>query len=309
MSLAALTDIRVIAPALDRDNVVALGAVESTVHVYALNPPRALASIATVLSFGGDRLALCTRGDALIIVAAAWERHGVCGYDAKTGAELWQRKDLKRAGPLSPAGDGSLVAVALDRRAMQVLDAATGASVARVTNAQRLWQSRHASLAAVGSYQQLRLLGTQTWTREWSTSIDGFAVLDVGFAVDGLIASDTVDMGEGAAGHVYAFGLDGREQWRHRLPDDVLCWSLGQDATSHEWIGLGHHVNNATSDRLLRWARDGQLLAEIEVAPVAASAFVPNGRWLITERNVVDTRNGAAVPLPSPSLTRDIQQR
>lgn len=292
-----MTDVRVVAPALKRNDVVALGEFETIVHLYDLAPLRAGAAISTVLSFGGDRLALCTPGDSLVVVAAAWERHGVCAYDA-TGARLWQRKDLIRAGPLSPAGDGGLVAVGLDRRSLVILDAATGASVASVRGAQRLWQSRHHNLAAAGSYQQIALLETHHWTRTWKAPIDGFALLDVAIAADGLLASDS-----GNIGQIYAFGLDGREHWRHQLPDEMLCWALAWDDKSDEWVGLAHNVNRATPDLLMRWARDGRTRSAFPLPSVTAAAFVPGGASVITERAVIDARTGVAVPLPAPYVT------
>ena len=293
-----MTDNRVVAPALNRSDVVALGEFEATVHIYSLVPLRPRATISTVLSFGGDRLALCTPQDTLVVVAAAWERHGVCGYDG-SGKQLWQRKDLKRAGPLSPMRDGSLVAVGLDRRSLQILDAATGATVASVRGAQRLWQSRHGAFAAAGSYQQVALLENAGWKRTWKAPVDGFALLDVAFAVNGLLAADSGDIGQ-----VYAFGLDGREQWRRQLPNEMLCWSLGWDERSDEWVGLAHNVNRSTPDLLLRWARDGRHLSAISLASVTAAAFTPDGRTLVTENHVVDALTGAAVPLPQPAVHR-----
>lgn len=297
-----MTDIRVVAPALKRSDVVALGEFETTVHLYEITPLRASSTISTVLSFGGDRLALCTPGESLVVVAAAWERHGVCGYDA-AGERLWQRKDLKRAGPLSPAGDGSLVAVALDRRSLQILDAATGASLASVRGVKGVWQSRHHSLAAAGSYKEIALLETHNWKRTWTVPVDGFALLDVAFAVDGLLASDSGD-----AGRIYAFGLDGRQRWSQQLADEMLCWALAWDDTSDEWVGLAHHVNRATPDLLMRWARDGRALSALPLPSVTAAAFLPGGVAVVTDRGVVDARTGVVHPLPPPGA-RDINQR
>jgi hypothetical protein len=297
LAVAPVAMMRALAPALDRDDVVAIGEANSTVHLYSVATHRPAATISTVLQFGGDRLALCTPGESLVIVAAAWERHGVCGYDGRNGDRLWQRKDLKRAGPLSPAGDGSQVAIALNNQAMQVLDAASGTSVASVRGAQRLWQSRHGEVAAYGAYQHLGLIDTQSWTRSWTAPVAGFALLDVAFAVDELLATDT-----GVVGTVYAFDLDGRERWRQRLPAEMLGWTLAWDDASDEWVGLAHNVNRSTGDLLLRWGRDGETLSVTPLASVAAARFLPVGRRLITERHVVDARTGAAVPLSLPDV-------
>jgi hypothetical protein len=288
-----MADVRLVAPPLLRTDIVALGEFEVTVHVCRLSPAAVEATVETVLSFGGDRLALCSDGDSLIVVAGAWERHGVCGYDPATGARMWQRKDLKRAGPLSPAGDGSLVAAAVSERAMQVLDARTGESVAKVRGADSLRQSPFASLAVTGWYRQLALLESDAWSRLWTAPVEGFALLGMAFAPDGVAASDSGDVG-----FVYAFDLNGRERWRYRLPPETLCWALGFDEDSSEWLGLAHHVNRRTPDALLRWSRDGAVRAKRDLAPVTAAAFVRGGHFLVTNRHIMDARSGTEAPLP-----------
>lgn len=90
-----------------RLELLASGDTDPTVEVWEINPPHLRSSIQTVLDSGGDRLALC--GDALtpLVVTGAWARHGICGYDEKSGRRLWQRKDLKRVQMLAPAIEGS----------------------------------------------------------------------------------------------------------------------------------------------------------------------------------------------------------
>jgi outer membrane protein assembly factor BamB len=295
----------IVAPTLNRADVVALGESEETVHVCGLEPPRLLATHATVLSLGGDRLALCTPTGGLVVVAAAWERHGVCAYDAQTGERRWQRKDLKRAHKLSPAGDGGLVAVGRESRALQVLDATTGASVARLRQADALWHSRHGPIAAVGWYRQLAAVDTSDWRRAWTAPVGGFAVTGVAFAPDGLLASVAVDPDrDGDVPHMYAFDLDGALLWTHRLDVDMACWALAWDEGADQWVGLAHNVNRTTPDFLVRWGRDGRQLAALPLPPVTAAAFVPGGRVLVTGEHAVDATSGAAVPLPTPTRQR-----
>jgi hypothetical protein len=287
-----MPDIRHIAAPLVRDDVVAIGEFETTAYLYHLTLGHADAPVQTVLSFGGDRLALCEPGGELVIVAAAWERHGVCGYSGNNGERLWQRKDLKRAGPLSPAGDGSLVAAAINGGALQVLNASTGDSVASVRKADRFRQSAFGAIAATGWYQQVALVDTRDWASRWKAALKGYAVLDATFAPDGLLVSDTGDIG-----HVYAFQLDGRPAWTHRLPKEMLCWAVGWDENANEWLGLAHNVNQRTPDSMLRWSRDGRLTANHPVPTVAAAAFVHRGRTLVTDRELVNTQTGTTTPL------------
>ncbi|MFN8075395.1 MAG: hypothetical protein U0Q15_08260 [Kineosporiaceae bacterium] len=66
--------------------------------------------------------------DALVVVAASYDRHGVVGYAAATGQRLWQRKDLRQCDDVRFAG-GDLVAVNIEGRRKHVIDCRTGETV------------------------------------------------------------------------------------------------------------------------------------------------------------------------------------
>lgn len=288
--------IRHIATALNRDDLAVLGEAEKRIWLMSLDPPAVKTSFDTVLDFGGERLALCTPGDRLVVVAAAWERHGVCAYDGKTGDRLWQRNDLKRVHRLAAARDGGYVAASLDRRSMQVLDATTGETAASVRGADGYWQSRHGALAVTSWYQQVTLLDTDGWIRQGSTPVQGFAILDVGFAPDGLIVSDS--SGSDAGGSVYAFSLSGKLLWRREQPSGMLCWAVEWDERSDEWIGLRHHVDRTAPDAIVRWSRTGEITGPMAVESVVDGEFLPGGRQLVTTTSVVDAQTGKSLDLP-----------
>ncbi|MEW5990497.1 MAG: hypothetical protein AB1736_04010 [Chloroflexota bacterium] len=170
-----------IVTALDRDDLVLAGEFEQRVHALWIRPPVRRATFETVLDFGGRRLALCSRGAEPVVVAGAWERLGACAYDASTGERRWQRKDLKRVQRLSPAADGSLAAVGREG-AMQILDTATGETVATLRSAEQLWQSRHTATASTSYGNAVTLRNSATWAPLWKSRVPGFAVLSVDFA-------------------------------------------------------------------------------------------------------------------------------
>jgi hypothetical protein len=290
-----VVNLREIAVTLDRDDVVALGEARERVHVVALQPPGHVATFDTILDFGGKRLAMCSVGERLVVVAAAWERDGICGYDALTGARLWQRKDLKRTQRLSPAGKGELVAASLEGQALQVLDAATGETKASIRSAASFWQSPLAPVAVTGWNREIALIDTVSWERRWRGPIEGFAVLDAAFGSDFLAVSDA----HTAHGSIYCFGLDGQLVWRHEEAPETLCWALGWDGERREWLGLEHHVNKKAPDLLSRWSSTGAPISQEEVESVGGgAAFLLGGRTLVTQSgNVVDTRTGATTVL------------
>ena len=87
---ARMPEIRHVAAPRGEPDLFVAGEFERTAHVWCLSRATEVASVDTVFDFGGRRLALVT-GDAPVIVAGAWARHGVCGYSL-TGEQLWQNK-------------------------------------------------------------------------------------------------------------------------------------------------------------------------------------------------------------------------
>jgi hypothetical protein len=129
-----VSDFRGIATAIDREDALATATLDvkmdgnwdSSVQVWSIADQAPRAEFDTILDFGGQRLAPCDSAERMVIVAGAWERHGICAYDAMTGKPLWRRMDLKRVQALSPAA-GDTVAACFDTRPMHILDLTSGA--------------------------------------------------------------------------------------------------------------------------------------------------------------------------------------
>jgi hypothetical protein len=285
---------RHIATTLSEENVVAVAELETTVQVWSIEPPSMVSAFETVLEFGGGRLALCTPPDRIVVVAGAWERHGVCGYEATTGERLWQRKDLKRVGPITPAGDGRLAAACFQDRSMQVLDVGTGTTVASVRGARGFWQSRHAPVGLALTLGHVALIDTEDWSTRWRTSVAGFTSNAAAFSRDAVLVSDVADISQGREPwSVYCLDLSGLGRWRYAAPRECSFLALGWNEASREWLAVQHHVNNSMLDTLLRWNSDGALLSSIPLGLVGEYAFLPSGRLLLTgEGRLLDTRTG-----------------
>ncbi len=259
----------------------------------------------TILNFGGRRLALCTTSDRMVVVAGAWERHGICGYDASTGERLWQRRDLKRVQSLSPAGDGSAVAACFDSCLMQVLDAASGTTIATVRAVRRFWQSRHVAIGAVEVLGHVALVGSDDWRVRWRAPVAGFALLDAAFAPDAILVSDAVDstFDANAVGSVYCFSLTGKLLWQRQPPPETNVPWLGWDTEAGEWLGIRHNVEKREPEMLLRWSRDGDQLSRVALGLVGEYAILPAGRLLLAgQGDLVDTKAARQVGrLPPPN--------
>lgn len=250
----------------------------------------------TVVDFGGRRLALATKQGRLLVVAAAYDRLGLAGYDALTGERLWQRTDLKRSQRVSPAGH--VVTASFDSGPTHVLDGSTGMTVASVQGARGFWHSRHGRIGVAARAGQVAGFDTADWRELWRLRIDGFAVLDAAFSPEAVLASDVVDMGVGdqpaALCSVYCVDLPGNLLWQYRSPPSANCPALGWDEEAGTWVGVEVDVDGRRADALIRWSRRGEVISRVGlVRSLGTYWFLPTARQMISHRReVIDARTG-----------------
>ena len=73
---------------------IAIAEFENHVQIFDHGNFELIAEFDTILDFGGNRLLISEDGQYCI--CGSWARHGIIGYDANTGEQIWQRKDLKK---------------------------------------------------------------------------------------------------------------------------------------------------------------------------------------------------------------------
>ena len=248
-----MTDIRHIAPQAASDRLFLTAVFEHRVRVWSFADRSLIAELDTVLDFGGQRLALCGQ-ETPIVVAGAWERHGICGY-APDGTRLWQRKDLRQPQYISPTADGALVVAGFDQRPLHVLRAESGETVATVRAVRRFYASPYtddvASFDADGgsSVSCGDLTGETLWRWTCPPEVNCPAL-----AWDGD-ASEWV----GVLNHV-----------NNERPDTLVRWSADGEVLSERPLALfaeyaflpgGRHL--VTSDGAVRETREGSIVWQL----------------------------------------------
>ena len=242
------------------------------VQLRSVGADEPLAKVATVLDFGGRRLALCGSTEEPIIIAGAWERHGVCGYSAD-GTLLWQRRDLKRPQVLTPAGGGALVAVHCESRPLHILAAATGETVTTLRGIYAYIEDPHGAFAIGGSFGKAVGIDPETWSVRWRNKL-GFgaspewheaalsptAALLAGWDVPPPRAG--VESPMTMPGALFCLQPDGLQLWRADVPADWGAVPLMWDPTPGEWVVLERSQQDARSCRLVRYSREGDRVTE-----------------------------------------------
>ena len=292
-------EIRHIAADIDSDACFLAAEFKHRVRLWSFEQRSLVAELDTVLDFGGHRLALCRSGDDPVVVAGAWERHGICAY-APDGSQAWQRKDLRRPQQLSPAQRGQYVVACFDEKPMHVLAAGSGETVAKVRAIRHFHASRFGEVGLGADFGHALLLDTAEWSIAWKVPVEGFALLSAAAAPGAFAVADVADVfderGGGPPSSVSALNLDGEVLWRWEAPRATNCPALAWDADAAEWVGVLNQVENRRPDTLVRWSPDGELLAEHPLALHDEYKFLPSGRHLVTDDGVVrETKEGSVV--------------
>ena len=238
---------------------------KGVVDVWSLVRGTRCTTFETMWGSGGWRGALVP-GEHPVVVAGAWERHGICGYDL-TGQRLWQDPSRTNVEAVTALAGGRVVVTHL-RRATRVLEAATGEEVGTLRGALRVIAlTSDLSLEAGGGWcrlldRSLDPLGSRIATglnTVWCAASDGehLAITEIG-------------------GPLRILDSDGRERariaehFRHVLHDPV----------TNSWIAV--HEPTGGKNSLFRFSNEGELL---ERRPwdlrIRGTATMRGGRTLI----------------------------
>jgi hypothetical protein len=196
-----LIDLREVAAPPWEEDLLVTAQFERVVHVWSMARAARCATFETVFEFGGQRLALVT-GERPVVVAGAWARHGVCGYDL-TGNLLWQDRSRTAVQVVTALARGRVV-VSYERNATRVLEAASGDEVRSLRGVRQVIALAPEVSLGLGS-GWCRLLDQWLDPQGSRIAMRGFAILSA--ATDG----EHLALAE-AGGPLRILDSDGRER-------------------------------------------------------------------------------------------------
>ncbi|PPB49875.1 hypothetical protein C4K88_04070 [Arthrobacter pityocampae] len=197
----------------------------------------------TVWGSGGWRGALVT-GEHPVVVASAWERHGVCGYDL-TGQRLWQDRSRTNIEAVTALTGGRVVVTHL-RRATRVLEAATGEEMRTLRGA----------LKVIALTSDLTLAVGGGWCRLLDRSLDPLGSrISTGLNTVWFAASDGEHLVVDELGGepLRILDSDGRE--RARMDENFR--HILHDPVTNTWVAV---QNSEAEHSLLRFSNEGEVL-------------------------------------------------
>ena len=260
-----IIDLRQVAAPPWEEDLLVTARPKGVVDVWSLMRGARCATFETIWDSGGWRGALVP-GEHPVVVAGAWERHGVCGYDL-TGQQLWQDRSRTNIKAVTALTGGRVVITHL-RRATRVLEATTGEEVRTLRGALRVIALRPELSLAVGG----------GWCRLLDRSLDPLGSrISTGLNMVWSAASDGENLAINEIGGPLRI-LDSDGQERARIAEHFS--HILHDPVTNTWVAV--HEPSDGKNSLFRFSNDGELL---ERRPwdlrVGSTATMRGGRTLI----------------------------
>lgn len=295
--LAARTEIA----AAPRNPVAAIASGLDPVHVdvWDIWERRPVGCFDSSLSPFGGRLTIADVDTDVVVIAGSWGVPGLRAHDPRTGAVLWERRDLVRSGPIASSSAGPHIAVARAEGPTIVMDARDGSTVTLVRGGGRITWSSTRPVALVERTGRVELVQTRTWAASWRATIDGFGVLAMAFGDDTALVAPAVDGDRRDPAYLVCLDVaDGRELWKSAIRADHSVPALAWVAERSEWVVWEFDVVGK-GDALVRLTRDGQSVDRYPLDGLRDAVFAGEGRWLVSsDLNVLDTASYARYRIP-----------
>jgi len=265
-------------------SVIAAAEFEHTVHVWDVVTERHLATFATIMDFGGTRLAMTP--DGRNCTAAAYHVEGIAGYVASDGTEVWRRKDLKKTQKLRVSRDGRRIYACFNNRSCQVLNRETGKTIKTWVGVRDVWESPYQPVMLV----KKRSLVLQTPEDQKIAIIpaETFAVLCVAFGPGLICVSES-------AGPLRCLDTQtGEERWRFQEKGQHFLEIAFAEHTQ-EFVGVCWPFERGGSFRLLRFEpQAGAMSVVTDLGLNGEFAFCLRGtRLLSSNGSIMDSATGS----------------
>lgn len=272
-------EIRQIAISTDNRHLV-FGAFEKGVEVWDVCTGVRVSAFDTILDFGGERLAIDK--DAEILVAAAYERHGIAGYSAQRGTLLWQRRDLKKAQLISTSPRSNRVYAGFEEGPGYVLDSKTGQTLSKHRGVRHFVESYYEPLIFMGAAHPV-VLHPESGAKVMSVPPYSSAFISVAFAPGKIALS-------GMGGSVRCFELgSGRLVWRFNPQPGVHCLNMVYSIQSDAFFGILWPFQTGGDMELVRFDDNGEANLIANIGQPAEAAFDQVSATLVTsDRELVD---------------------
>lgn len=264
---------------------VAAAEFEERMHIWDVRNLRHVGSFATILDFGGNRLAISS--DGTLCVTASFEKHGVACYSTDSGNEVWRRADVRHSQLISFTTNDDGIIVCTDDKSTYILSRVDGRTVSAFENVHRVIESEWGSFF-FQSGDQMKVTGPGGFVRVIPRL--KFAELAVAFSPAHVCLSESgggircIEIGSGA------------EIWCH-FQKGHHATQLFYSRSEHTFFAVDFEYESGGNCRLLRFgAMTGQMDVIAHPNFHGEVAFCFDGSRVVTSSgDVIDSTTGLSV--------------
>jgi outer membrane protein assembly factor BamB len=268
---------------------VILAAFERDVVIHDLVDGSRSGVIKTTFDFGGRRLALSDEVDGLL--AAAYQIRGLALYCAKSGREIWRRKDLKRIQKITLSRDGLTAYCGVEEASLVAVDVRSGDTKFKMRAAESVYDSPFDPIKVV---EIRRPIVRDTAGRQLERS--GRAIIqddagkplfrlrrESGGTLDATFAPGLFFLAE-VGGPLRCFDLrSGAEKWRYQNPEGSHYLHIGYCGETHTLFGIEWPYEHGGPKTLrCHCADDGEFRGSRDLGEAVTFGFALGGKVLVT---------------------------
>lgn len=268
-------------------HIIALAEFETQVQIFDIDTFKVISEFKTVLSFGGQRIAINEIGN--ICVCGAWAKYGICGYNTNSGNLIWQRKDLKKVQNLQILrSDPKVLFASFAREASRLIDFETGADIDKIPNTINYYQSKFEAIDVFDRSSSIDLIDRINKKRISKIERKSFATLDLTFNKDSFCVSES-------AGPLSCYDLfNGQLKWRSYASIDGHYLRIGFNESIDMFVGITWPYANG-GDKKIKYINPitGVIENEINIKQPFETEFAQDGKLLITsDKRIIEIKNG-----------------
>lgn len=265
---------------------IAVAEFEAFVQIWDLRSYNRVSAFETTLDFGGRRLAISRDGAHCAV--GAYHVHGVALYDARNGAELWRRKDLKKVQRLRISLADNAIFCGFSDKSARFLDLVTGGSELLVQGTDDVLESPYDDVRVIDGSGRDYVLADANYKQRAQLRRRSFAALDFAFGPGRLCISES-------AGTVRCFDISSSIQlWEYRPGIGMHALHLAYNEFSETFAAIIWPYEKGGDHRVVNLdSISGQVVNDIVIQGSVEFGFCLKGSVLLSsDGSVRDSATG-----------------
>ena len=258
------------------EDLFATGEFDTNVSVWSVAARSCVTRLATILDFGGERLAI-TSSRSPIVATGSWTR-GINAYECSVGKRIWSRFQIRNVQQVCDLSEPSnpRLGVVTEGGFFRVLDGLTGETKLKIGYFERVFPSNFGDLYLGISGQHVQLASLNDAAPMWKRKLESFAVLHAAFSTNLVTYAE-------AAGSVHCCDFSGREVWKVVPASGEHVRSLAWNPESRKWLALSHRYESGSTEfQLFEIDESGDFRSTITVEAGSDAKFFSSGRYIVT---------------------------